>query len=475
MKERMNEFEYPAFIDSHLHFLGLGQAAYIINLKHVTSIEEMLKILAKHRKESVIIGRGWDQNNFCDQRMPSIIDLNKISTTIPIILYRICGHIGVVNDKTLELVGNDYSIEGGSVDPETGIFKENALRLLAGFGQVPTRETIKKYLIKANEILLSQGITKVLSDDFIVFPINYEIIIDIINELYDANLLQVKIIEQVHLPKVEMLKEFIKKGYVNRDYGKWRLGPLKLLADGSLGARTASLNEPYSDDPTNKGIKTFSDEEMLELYNLANNASMDCHIHAIGDAAIDQVLEVMEKSLTMTGRNEHRHAIIHAQLATIKQIEKMKKLKFSAIIQPIFLESDIAMVASRLGQRQTEAYLFHTMFKEQVRIGFSTDCPVESSSPFQNIYAAMTRKSVKHSALGAYLPDEAQSIEECLKCYHEANLFLAYEEEIAFNDKIILDKDLRNSTPDDILKTKVKKTIIYNQVVYDFSKQKKGV
>ncbi len=471
MKKPGDEFEYPAFIDSHLHFLGLGQAEYIINLKDATSIDELLKILAEHLEEPVIIGRGWDQNNFPDQLMPSKTDLNKISTTIPIIIYRICGHIAVVNDKALEIVGSYLSIEGGSIDTATGVFMENALRLLSCFGQVPSREDIKKYLIKANEVLLSQGITKVFSDDFIVFPIDYETIIEIINELYDAGLLQVKIIEQVHLPRIEMLKDFIAKGYVNRNFGKWRLGPLKLLADGSLGARTAALNEPYSDNPGNKGIKTFTDKEMLELFNLANFTNMDCHIHAIGDAAIDQVIDIMEKSLTLTGRSAHRHAIIHAQLATKKQIESMRKLKISAIIQPIFLESDIAMVASRLGERKDEAYLFHTMYEENVTVGFSTDCPVESANPFQNIYAAMSRKSVKNADLGIYLPGEAFTIEACLKSYHDANLYLAYEENISFNDKIILDRDLRNCVPGDILKIKVLKTIIDGLVVYDYSKQ----
>ncbi len=460
-------FLYPAFIDSHLHFLGLGQAAFTLDLKAVSSIEELSGLLNQHKTDDFIIGRGWNQENFKAGVTLSKTDLNRITTQIPIILYRVCGHVAVVNDKVLAMIKSAEPIPGGTIDFETGILTENALERLQEIKPVPSREEIKKYLLKANEILLSQGITKVLSDDFIVFPVAYETIIEIINELYAADLLQVKIIEQVHLKKIEMLRDFIAKGYVNRDFGKWRLGPLKLLADGSLGARTAALRSPYHDDPGNHGIKTFSDSEMLELFNLANTSNMDCHIHAIGDGAIDQVLDLMERSLQQTQRSGHRHAIIHAQVADRRQIERMAKLQISAIVQPIFLESDIAMVDSRLGDRRNEAYLFRTMMQKRVNVGFSTDCPVESSSPFSNIHAAMTKTSVQHSGAGVYLPKEAFTLEECLRCYHENNKFLIYEEGKVDTDHIVLDRSIRHSSPAEILKARVLNTIIDGQVVFD--------
>ncbi len=471
MSQPVQGFSYPAFIDSHLHFLGLGQAAFTLDLKAVSSLADLTALLTARRTDEMIIGRGWNQENFRDGVMPTKSDLNKVSTQVPIILYRICGHVAVVNDKALSMLRTDRPVEGGTIDDQTGILTENALGRLREISRVPSREEIIRYLLKADEILLSQGITKVLSDDFAVFPVDYRTIIDIFNELYDAGRLHVKIIEQVQIPDPGQLRTFIARGLVNRDYGKWRLGPLKLLADGSLGARTAALRLPYHDDSGNRGILTFSDAVMSDLFDLANENGMDCHVHAIGDAAIDQVLDQMEASLTRTGRHVHRHAIIHAQTADRLQIERMARLQISAIVQPIFLESDIAIVKSRLGDRRNEAYLFRTMMQRQVNVGFSTDSPVESSSPFSNIFAAMTRSSVRHSGMGVHLPAEAFTFEECRRCYLENNRFLAYAEGAVEGDEIVLDQDIRHASPDEILKTKVLKTLIGGQVVFDASRR----
>jgi predicted amidohydrolase YtcJ len=245
------------------------------------------------------------------------------------------------------------------------------------------------------------------------------------------------------------------------------MGPLKLLADGSLGGRTAYLNEDYTDDPGNRGIRVFNKETLFQLVHLADSNGMDVAIHGIGDGIIDDILYSIEKSLSITKRVNHRHSIIHAQLATHSQINRMKELGVSAIVQPIFLNSDIPIIEERLGSsRSKESYLFKSMYDSGINVGFSTDAPVEPVNPFYNIYTAMTRKSIKYPHLDAFLEEEAFSLEKALKCYRESNYWLSYEEGKNYNDYIVVDKDPTTCTVEELKDIQVLETYIDGKLVY---------
>lgn len=416
------------FYDSHLHLLGLGYNESLIDLNSFESIESLLSI--KSSKE-LILGRGWHQNNFKEKRYPTKEDLNKISVTKPVIFIRVCGHVLVCNDMAMKLAKinkSSHQIDGGSFDFNTGIFTEDALSIIYSLVPVPTKEDIKDMFIKGNNILLKNNITHCASDDFSTVQVPYELIIECLEELYNEGLMQVTLYEQVNLPSKELLLDYIEKGYHKKKYNGFRFGPLKLLADGSLGGRTAYLNEPYEDDKSTRGIKVFKDSELEELIYIADSNGMDVAIHAIGDGMIDIVLNSIEKSLNKTKRKDHRHSIIHAQLANRRQIKKMKELGVSVIVQPVFLNSDIPIIEKRIGKkRASESYLFKTMYKEGIRVGFSTDSPVEDVNPLDNIKIAMTRKSIKFPELGEFLPDEKFTYEESIECYTTNNFWLSYD------------------------------------------------
>lgn len=415
--------------DSHLHLLGLGYIQSMIDLKDVKSIEELSSIKSNNHW---IIGRGWHQANFKEKRYLNKKDLNKISNDKPVIFTRVCGHVLVCNDKAMELAGineNTSQIEGGTFDFETGVFTEDALGLITKIIPKPSKEDIKNFFIKGNDILMKHNITHCASDDFSTLNVPYELIIECLEELYNEGKMQVQLYEQLNLPSKELLLDFISKGYHKKKFNGFRMGPLKLLADGSLGGRTAYLREDYADDPGNRGVKVFTDEELEELIYIADSNGMDVAIHAIGDACIDQVINAIENTTKKTGRVNHRHSIIHAQLANKKQIKRMTGLNISAIVQPIFLNSDIAIVKERLGEeRAKETYLFKTMYNEGIKVGFSTDAPVEDVSPEDNIYCAMNRKSIKNPELGEFLPEEKFTYEEAIECYTKNNLWLSYDE-----------------------------------------------
>lgn len=420
------------YYDSHLHLLGLGFNTTTVNLTSVKSIIEFNDLDIDTTEQECIIGRGWHQYNFEEKRYPNKDDLNKISTTKPVIFIRVCGHVLVCNDKAMELANINSSsmqIDGGTFDFNTGVFTEDALKIIYSIIPKPSKQEIKDMFIKGNNILLENDVTSCASDDFSTLPVPYEIIIECLEELYSDELMQVNLYEQVNLPSKELLLDYINKGYHKKKFNGFRMGPLKLLADGSLGGRTAYLNEDYSDDPGNRGIKTFIDEELEELIYIADSNDMDVAIHAIGDGMIDIVLNSIEKSLKRTNRLNHRHSIIHAQLTNRRQIKRMKELGVSVIVQPIFLNSDIAIIEDRIGKaRAKESYLFKTMYDEGIVVGFSTDSPVESVCPTDNIKVAMTRKSLKNPELGEFLPLEKFTYEECIECYTKNNRWLSYDE-----------------------------------------------
>lgn len=463
----------PGFIDSHLHVLGLGYITYNIDLTKIESIPELVDTLKNNLTEKMIIGRGWNQENLKEKRMPTKADLNLVSEDIPIVLVRACGHVLVVNDKMLELAQiTDHSkqVFGGHFSFETGIFSEKALALIYDKMPLPGKEELRKYFITANKILLENGITSVASDDFCIFPIDYELVIETLLELYQEDKIQVKITEQVHLP-YEKLKDFISKGYVNNTMESLRMGPLKILADGSLGGKTAFLNEPYKGEPDNRGISTYSDEELYNLIHLADSNNMDVVVHAIGDGASDQVIEAIAKSLSITNRTNHAHAIIHAQLTNNRQIEKMFEHQIGAIVQPIFLNSDIPIIEERIGNREKESYLFKTMYKKGINVGFSTDSPIEPVNPFYNIYVAMTRKSIKMPDIQAFNESESFTLNESLECYLENNLKYIYQQQLPAGDYIVIDKELDHIEVKDLLDINIKETYVNNKLVYSKNEQ----
>ena len=410
------------FIDSHLHVLGLGYIESMIDLKQYKSIKSLHLIQSD---KNIIIGRGFHEFDFIEKTTPTKFDLNKISTTKPVIFIRVCGHVLVCNDVALKqanITKDSLQIASGTFDYETGIYTEDAIKIIYDIIPKPSKEDIKEMFILGNEILVKNDIYMVASDDFSTLPVPYELVLDALKEVYEEGKMQVKIIEQINLPSKNLLEDFIKKEYHKINLPLLKMGPLKLLADGSLGGRTAALIKPYSDDPLNYGVKTFSDQTLFDLIHLADQNDMDVHIHAIGDGSVSQVLDAIEASLQITKRINHRHALIHAQLANHSQIKRMKELNVSAIVQPIFLNSDIPIIESRLGkERMKETYLFKSMFNEGIKVGFSTGAPVEDVNPYNNIKVAMTRKSIKFKEFPAFLEEESFTYEKCMKCYIDNN------------------------------------------------------
>ena len=434
-----NRFVCASFNDSHMHLLNYGQSLLQAKLnEHTSSLYEMLEYVKeyvdKNKDRNWIAGRGFNQDYFTDvNRMPSKKDLDEISKDIPIILTRACGHMCVVNSKLLEIAGideNTVSPEGGSIDFENGILCDNAMDMLDEYKPLPDKNQIKEMIKAAASSLNSFGITSSQSDDYCVFrEIPFELINEAYKELEESGELTVRVFEQANFTKLEELQRFIDEGNVTgTGTDMFKIGPLKMLGDGSLGARTAHLSKPYADDPDETGFNLFSDEQMNTMIDLANRNNMSVAVHAIGDACLDQVLNAIELALNNYPKVDHRHGIVHCQISRKDQLERMERLNLHIYAQSIFLDYDNHIVEQRVGKElASTSYNWKTLMDNGLIVSNGSDAPVEIPDALKGIECAVTRTSI--DGTGPYLPEQAFSVKEAIDSFTINSAIASFEED----------------------------------------------
>ena len=430
-------FVCAGFNDSHMHLLNYGQSLTIARLdQHTHSLKEMLEYVKEYARDrkNWISGRGWNQDLFADtKRMPSRKDLDEISTEIPIVLTRACGHVCVVNSKLLEIAGIDKdttSPDGGSIDFENGILCDNAIDLLERYKPLPDKEEIKEMMKAGAASLNAFGITSCHSDDYSAFrEIPFETINEAYRELERDNGLTVRVYEQSNFTTLDELKRFTDAGNVTgTGTDMFRIGPLKMLGDGSLGGRTAHLSRPYADDPSTCGFSLFSDEQFNEMISYANQKGMQVAVHAIGDACLDKVLNAVEKALKENPREDHRHGIVHCQISRRDQLERMARLKLHIYAQSVFLDYDNHIVEQRVGKDlATTSYNWKTLMDMGLSVSNGSDAPVEIPDVMKGIQCAVTRTSI--DGYGPYLPDQAFTVREAIDSFTGCGAVSSFEED----------------------------------------------
>ncbi len=480
----------PGFNDSHMHLLSYGYSLNRIDLGGAKSIEEInciIKNIIEEKdmeKGEWVNGRGWNQDYFIgEKRFPTRHDLDKISLEHPILIGRACGHIVVVNSKALELLNitkDTPQVDGGHFDLDEngeplGIFRENALGLVYSKLPNPTVDDIKHMMVRAIEDLNKNGVTSVGTDDFDAFPdVDYEKIILAYQELKEENKLKVRVYEQFLIQDKDRLQGFIDKGYGSSWGDKFfKLGSLKLLVDGSLGARTAALTEDYSDDYNNKGITKLLQDELDIIVDLANQYNIQVAIHGIGDRAMYMALESIEKVLDKNPRDNHRHGIVHCQITDEELLNKFAELKIIAYIQPIFLDYDWKIVRSRVGEnRERTSYNWKTMLDKNITIACGSDSPVETFNVMKGIYEAVTRKDLDGNPQGGWLPEQRLTVDEAVYGYTMGGAYASFEENIKGSleegklaDMVVLSKDIFNIEEDSIKDVEVVATIFGGELV----------
>ena len=485
-------FVCPGFNDSHMHLLNYGNTMEQCDLTgtataSLAALQQAMRDFAAVRKpqgDDWLLGRGWNQDYFSPATdIPVRQDLDAITTAHPVCITRCCGHCLVVNSHALTLLGIDETTpvpEGGAIDRDaqgrlTGVFRDTAMVLVQSRLPKPTKDDLKRMLRNACAALNSVGVTSCQTDDFCAFEnITWQEVMDAFREVEQEGGLTVRVYEQSQFTDVPGLQAFLDTGLTTGcGSAMFKIGPLKLLGDGSLGARTAFLSEEYADAPGEKGIAIFTQEQFNDMISLANEHGMSAAIHVIGDGILDRVLNAYEYAFARHPRPDHRSGVVHVQLTRPDQLQRMKQLGLDAHVQTIFIDYDTHIVHQRAGEElASTSYAFRTMREMGIRVSNGTDCPVEKPDPMRGLQCAVTRQPLDGS-LPPYRPEEAMTVEEALQIYTAEGAHASFEEDFKGRiqpgmaaDFVILDTNPFDVPVQEIHRIRTLQTFLGGQCVY---------
>ncbi|NLM41138.1 MAG: amidohydrolase [Firmicutes bacterium] len=433
----------PGFHDSHMHLLSWGLTMDGVQLTGVRSMRELIAEGQAYIRDNPgrqwIIGRGFSDEVFTPRRLPTREDLDQISTVHPIIFTRVCGHICSVNSRALELAGiNGETADpaGGRIDRDpatgqpTGVLRENAMDLVTRLLPSPTVEDYKRAICRAGTEAAALGLTTVQTND-LHGASGLQDRLQAYLDLDQAGQLPLRIILQASTPTLEDLRAYAEIYRSCQPGAQLKLGPVKLYADGSLGGRTAALSLPYADAPETDGVLIYQQAELDALVCTAAEYDLQVAVHAIGDAALDQVLNSCERARERHPNWSWRPRVIHAQITRYDQLERMARLGVVADIQPIFVPTDLHFVERRVGATLAQyAYAWKTMQRLGIRTAGGSDCPVEPCNPLAGLHAALTRQDGTGYPPGGWQPQERLTIEEALQLFSSGPAYAAHEEHL---------------------------------------------
>ena len=441
INDLQGRFVCAGFNDSHMHLLSYGLSLRRARLdQHTDSLSGLIAYFRDFARETGanergwLVGRGWNQDLFTDEtRMPDRWDLDQVSGDIPTLAVRCCGHCAVVNSRALEIMGvtrDTPAPPGGAIGMADGVpdgrFYDAAMDMI--YSRIPDVdvEDVKKMILAAAKGFNACGVTSCQSDDY---STDWRMVDRAYRELIEEGLLTVRVYEQCNFHDAASLASFIAEGHVTgQGDAMFRHGPLKMVADGALGARTAYLSRPYSDDPSTRGLMLYTPEEMEEMISLAHNSGMQVAVHAIGDGCLDILLDAVEKALDASPRADHRHGVVHCQITRGDQLERMKRLGMHIYAQSIFLDYDSRIVRSRVGDMADTSYSWKTLMNFGLTVSNGTDCPVERPDALRGIQCAVTRAPLAGGE--KYLPREAFTVREAIDSYTSAGAVASFEEKV---------------------------------------------
>ena len=462
------KFVVPGFIDAHVHGAYLGRSLSQINLRDAKSVKEIQQKVRQRAEETPkgkwIIGNGWDQERLAENRYPSRLDLDAVTPNHPVLLIRVCGHLGVVNSEALKLAGITKKTEapaGACIDRElsgmpNGVLRENALDLIFDVLPKPTDEEVNHICLLACQKMVEEGIT---TAHWIVSSASE---MRVLQKLKERGMLPLRVYALIPIKYLDNLVELgLSTGFGDE---KLRIGSVKILLDGSLGGRTAALKQPYNDAPDTKGMMLYTRKQLKQFAEKAHEANLQLAIHVIGDKAAETVLDTLEKIVKKTSRTDHRHRLEHASVLNPQLIGRAREIGVVASVQPHFTVSDF-WIPDRLGKpRARWTYAFKSLLKAGVVLMGGSDAPVEPVSPILGVYAAVARKTNRQErltvdeALRMYTVNAAYgSFEECLKGSIEVGKFA---------DLTVLSRNPYKTPPQNLRDVKVEMTIVGGEVVY---------
>ncbi len=466
-----NAFLIPGFVDGHGHVTHLGKNQFEVDLSSCNSEEEAIDKIAEFYQQNkslkCILGGGWNQENWETKSLPNNKKLSLKFPDIPVIMTRVDGHAVWVNKKTIELAGINLKTvtpSGGEIliydNQVSGILVDKAQSLIKNVIPNETIDDVKNWILEAQKICLSQGITEV--HDAGISDIQYQAYLSLVKE----DKLKIRIYAMAN-------QELFEKGVNITDKNLFELRSVKLVSDGALGSRGAALIENYSDYDT-KGILILDRSKLKNLLKKAFNKNFQVCVHAIGDKANRELINAVEdvkesKSLP----SDHRTRIEHAQIIKKNDLKRIFNNNVIASIQPVHCISDMYMAEDRLGDRIDDAYLWNTLLQNKIKIMGGSDFPVEDCSPLIGIHAAVNRQKIN------FLPVKGWKSKEKLNIKEAVNMFTKYAAYGSFKEKTkgeilegyladftLIDQNIFDLDPSKILDIKILGTVVEGNLVY---------
>ena len=468
----------PGFCDGHVHLLNLGISRQIVNLRAAHSLEEAVDRVRERARATPpgrwVRGHGWDQNEWAQPSFPDRRPLDEVTPDNPVVLAHTSGHATWVNSRALALAGINADTPepaGGRIgrDPEsgepTGILFETAGQLvLAALPELAAGERLEA-LKEAVRYAQSLGVTSAHD-----MGLGHRTLAAL-RKLREQGELGLRV--RAYL-KRERLDEFVAEGLRTGDGDDLlSVGGAKFVADGALGSQTAFMLEPLEGQPDNYGVAVIPAGELEPLVQKALDAGLATAVHAIGDRANRDALDVYEK---MEGRRGSlRLRIEHCQLLSPEDLPRFAALAVVASVQPIHATSDMHKADRAWGTRSAGAYAFRSLLDSGARLAFGSDCPVETMDVVAGIHAAVTRRRAGGEPPEGWYPEQCLSLEEGVKAYTLGPAYAAGQEALLgslaagkLGDVVVLSQDLfALADPMDILTAKVDFTVLGGQVVYE--------
>jgi predicted amidohydrolase YtcJ len=474
-----DHFVMPGFNDAHVHVGGAARDKLNLALNGAASMVEIQKLVkeaaATHKPGEWILGSGWDQTRWADQKFPGRLQLDEAAPQNPVYLEHISGHIAVVNSLALkhaEITRDTPDPPGGQIErfadgEPTGILKEDPAQEMV-WERVPDPSAAERR--RGIEMVLRElgrnGVTSVQDfsqwEDFLVYT-----------DLKEEKKLTVRITEW--LPFILSTDQLQNRRAQGGTTDPWlRTGALKGFLDGALGTRTAALLEPYSDDPSTSGIPRLDPEKLKTMAIERDKLGFQLAFHAIGDKANRLALDTFESVARVNPPRDRRDRIEHAQVVASQDMPRFGELHVIASMQPSHETNDSRWAELRLGpERANGAYAWNSLQKAGAKLAFGTDYDVEPINPMLGLYACVTREALAGGPVGGWQPQEKLPLPDCIRAYTSGSAYAEFmdgkkgELKVGeFADFVILSRDLTKVSPKDFLTTDVLQTVVGGRTVY---------
>ncbi len=475
----------PGLIDAHAHLMGLGYALMRVDLVGTKDKTDILQRLREYDKTlpqgAWLLGGGWDQNDWRDNKFPAAADLDAAFPDRPVWLERVDGHAGWANSAAMRAVEKtsngkplkgDWQPDGGRILREggqaTGIFVDGAMDLVNRVVPAPDKAFREKALQRALQATASNGLTGVHDmgtsrEDLALF-----------RRFADENKLPLRVDAYADGDKAA-LQDLCANGLYRHAGGHLKMQGVKLYMDGALGSRGAALLADYSDEPGNRGLLVTAPEAYEAAVRKAKRCGVQVATHAIGDRGNRLALDTYQRVLGDDAKSGHRWRIEHAQIVSLDDIPRFAKLGVIASMQPTHATSDMPWAQDRVGkERIAGAYAWRRFLDSGARIALGSDFPVESVDPRLGLYAAATRQDREGHPPGGWLADQKLTAAEALRGFTADAAYAGKDEKASGRlapglpaDFVIVESDPLTMPVSQLDDLKIRSTWIDGKAIYE--------